>query len=162
MRSSAKKIISTSSISRGNNDVFVRNSFRSLFTLKGAAPRPGYYRRNNKKRPSRPASIDVWSNNLGKKIAVPNNIIADVMATRMSELDNISLCVLAVSGNNAARQETLKRHIMVQDDVSYDTACKTFFKIETKNKEYMLLLTLPYQIGIATALSAAVVSFPLM
>lgn len=79
----------------------------------------------------------------------------------VEEMDNSSLSILAELGEHGARKEVLKRHIMERDGVSYEEACKTFDEIAGRNQEGQYLLSLPYQIGITTALVAGFASFPL-
>ncbi|KAL7578706.1 hypothetical protein ACA910_015945 [Epithemia clementina (nom. ined.)] len=83
------------------------------------------------------------------------------MPTSVQEMHNSTLVILGELGEHDARIEILKRHIMATDKVSYDEACETFKTIEAKNQEGQYLLSLPYQVGIAAALSAAIASFPL-
>lgn len=47
------------------------------------------------------------------------------------------------------------------DEVDYETACSTFKKIEVANKEYSMIVALPYRIGIFTGITAGLASFPL-
>ena len=47
------------------------------------------------------------------------------------------------------------------DSVDYQAACKTFEVIEKANKEFSFIKTMPYKIGIASALTAGFASIPL-
>jgi hypothetical protein len=78
------------------------------------------------------------------------------------EMDNAHLASIAALRHHPARIEVLKRHIMSVDKVSYDDAEITFKKIVTKNAEYNTFLSIPYRIGVLTALSAGYLSFPLV
>ncbi len=77
------------------------------------------------------------------------------------EMDNASLLVLSAMGKYDARVEILKRHIMACDSVSYEAASKTFQLISMENRKWMWMASLPYQVGIVTAITAGVVSIPL-
>lgn len=78
------------------------------------------------------------------------------------EMDNNTLVTLGSMGNHEARKEIVKRHIMTKDKVSYEEACEIFRKIQDKNLEFTTLLSLPYQIGIAVALTGGFLSFPMV
>lgn len=90
---------------------------------------------------------------LGKALTLP---------TSYSEMDNSSLVVLGSVGVHEAHKEILKRHIMTVDRCNYDVAQETYAKMSKANKEYMFVLALPYQIGIATAITAGFVSLPMV
>lgn len=86
---------------------------------------------------------------------------AEAMPMGMREFSNESLVSLAAMKNHKARIEVLKRHIMIVDQVSYDTACERFEQIQKSNQNGMWLASLPYLTGIACASSAAAASIPL-
>lgn len=92
----------------------------------------------------------------------PTMAIARAMPNSFAEFDNGTLLSVAGMEYHAARVEVLKRHIMSVDNVSYDEASKTFELIATKNREGMTLAALPYQIGIAVAVTAAFGSIPMV
>jgi len=96
------------------------------------------------------------------KQRVPTLETALEMPLAPSEMDNAMLVTLGELGNHEARKEILKRHIMCRDRVSYVEASKTFVQIETKNKDYLYLLSLPYHIGIGTALTAGALALPMV
>ena len=89
----------------------------------------------------------------------PTIAIARAMPCSWEELDNASLLTIAAVGNHEARIEVVKRNIMSVDNVPYDEACKTFEKIAAKNREGMLLASMPYQIGVGLGVTAAFSSF---
>jgi hypothetical protein len=95
-------------------------------------------------------------------IQEPTLEVSAAMPNSWSEMDNEILLTIAEMGNYSARVEVLKRHIMSVDQCDYKTASKTFEKIAAKSREGMLRQTLPYQIGIACALTAAVGSIPMV
>ena len=78
------------------------------------------------------------------------------------DMDDLCLVTLGGMGNLDAREEILKRHIMCMDDVPYATACDIFADIEETNYKWMRLMSLPFQVGIVTAFSSAVISIPLV
>jgi hypothetical protein len=78
------------------------------------------------------------------------------------DLDNRALMIIGAMEDRGAREEILKRHIMSVDGVPYELACETFWEIRERNRRRLFLLSLPYKIGIFTALSAAALSFPLV
>jgi hypothetical protein len=92
----------------------------------------------------------------------PSLEMALAMPLSAQEMDNSSLATVGAIGNHAAREEILKRHIMSVDKISYDRACETFQEIENKNRQGMIFLSLPYQIGIAMGVTAAFASIPLV
>eukprot|EP00529_Nitzschia_sp_RCC80_P030982 CAMPEP_0113517312 /NCGR_PEP_ID=MMETSP0014_2-20120614/42166_1 /TAXON_ID=2857 /ORGANISM="Nitzschia sp." /LENGTH=294 /DNA_ID=CAMNT_0000414449 /DNA_START=121 /DNA_END=1005 /DNA_ORIENTATION=- /assembly_acc=CAM_ASM_000159 len=84
------------------------------------------------------------------------------MPTGFSELGNDALLTIAEMGNHTARIEVLKRHIMAVDNVDYQEATKTFKQIAEKNREGVALASLPYKIGITTALVAGFGAIPMV
>lgn len=87
---------------------------------------------------------------------------AGTMPLSCREMNNDQLITLGAMGNSDARKEILKRHIMVVDNVSYADACHTLEKIAAKNREGMWLLTIPYKVGIAVAVTFAFGSIPMV
>jgi hypothetical protein len=77
-------------------------------------------------------------------------------------MDHNTLLTVAALKNHGARIEVLKRHIMAVDQCSYDEATATFEKIAKKNREGMAIAALPYQLGIAAGVMAAIGSIPLV
>lgn len=92
---------------------------------------------------------------------VPTLHVANTLPLSSREMENSSLVVLAAMGRYEARVEILKRHIMTVDNIGYEIACQTFEKIHDENRNYIWLSSLPYQVGIVTALTAAAASIPL-
>jgi hypothetical protein len=77
-------------------------------------------------------------------------------------MDNTTLVTLGGMGNHEARTEILVRHIMATDRCTYEEAQVVHGRIVKKNSEYMFMLSLPYQVGIASAVTVGVVSFPMV
>eukprot|EP00599_Poterioochromonas_sp_BG-1_P009383 CAMPEP_0173152664 /NCGR_PEP_ID=MMETSP1105-20130129/12377_1 /TAXON_ID=2985 /ORGANISM="Ochromonas sp., Strain BG-1" /LENGTH=176 /DNA_ID=CAMNT_0014068407 /DNA_START=241 /DNA_END=771 /DNA_ORIENTATION=- len=69
---------------------------------------------------------------------------------------------MAIGGDQDAREERLIREIMAVDNVSWKDAEPIFQKMVTSNRRGLFLYTLPYKIGIASALVAAFGSIPLI
>jgi hypothetical protein len=84
------------------------------------------------------------------------------MPLTVQEMDNSTLVTLGEMGHHEARIEILKRHIMARDQTSYEAAGEKFKEIARKNSENKFLLTLPYHVGIATALTLGAASLPMV
>jgi hypothetical protein len=92
----------------------------------------------------------------------PTLAIAKAMPVGYKEFDNNSLVTVAAMKNHSARIEVLKRHIMAVDEVTYDEASETFNGIAAKNREGMYLASAPSALGSGVAVTAALVSIPLV
>ncbi|KAG7344125.1 hypothetical protein IV203_022133 [Nitzschia inconspicua] len=95
-------------------------------------------------------------------IQVPSLAVAEALPNGWSEMDNEPLLAVAEMGNHGARIELLKRHIMAVDKVGYEIAEMTFEKIAAKSSEGVFLQMIPYQIGIAFSLMAAMAAWPMV
>ena len=80
----------------------------------------------------------------------------------VKDLDDQTLLSFGALEDHSARVEILKRHIMDIDHCSYETACDTFHTIAERNMEGHYMVTLPYKIGITSALFAGVSAIPLV
>lgn len=69
---------------------------------------------------------------------------------------------LSAEGIGGARREALLRNIMAVDEVEYDDAETVVEKIAQVNRERMFLQALPYHLGFGAAVSAGVLSIPLV
>lgn len=78
------------------------------------------------------------------------------------EMDNQTVVALAAMGDPRANQELVKRHVMLQDRISYDEATKIFELIQAKNRQGMAMLAVPYYVGIATAVTAGIIAVPMV
>ena len=67
-----------------------------------------------------------------------------------------------MAGDQEAREERLIREIMAKDNVTWPEALPVFQKIVQSNRKALFLSTLPYKIGIVTAVGAGLISFPLI
>jgi len=78
------------------------------------------------------------------------------------ELSNETLIILAEQGDNEACFERLVRNIMNVDSVDWATARETARKIKEVNRQVVWLATLPYKVGIATALASGIGCVPMV
>jgi len=91
-----------------------------------------------------------------------NSEIAKAQPKGYYDMNNETLLLYCAAGDFAARKERLLREIMSVDDVSWDDAHLTLNKMDQDNNKGMWLFTLPYKVGITTAVGAAAVSIPLV
>ena len=78
------------------------------------------------------------------------------------EMNNNILLQLATEGDHGARVERLVRDIMAVDQVTWDQAQEKLMEITRVNRQGMYLATMPYRVGIASALFGGAVSIPLV
>jgi len=94
----------------------------------------------------------------------PSLEMANEMTYEYKTMPNSNLILLAALDSppiQEARAEVLKRHIMSIDKVSYTEASETFCKINSTVHKLSSIVTLPYKIGIGTALFCGFASFPM-
>lgn len=92
----------------------------------------------------------------------PDLDTAKAMPLSTKAMDNSTLVTLGSMGHHGANKEILRRHIMVVDQVDYSQACQQYQIISQSNKKNMYLLTLPYHLGIGMAVSAGILSLPMV
>lgn len=80
----------------------------------------------------------------------------------VKDMDDNTLLTFGALENHSAREEILKRHIMDVDGSSYEDASDTFNTIAGRNMKGYYMVTLPYKIGITSAIFAGVAAFPLV
>lgn len=97
-----------------------------------------------------------------RKQLTPDREVALSMPTSVKEMDNSSLITLAAMNDHEAACEMLIRHIMSHDKVNYESALKIFETIEEHHGKGLTLYLIPYKVGIATAVTAATMSVPLV
>jgi len=95
-------------------------------------------------------------------IQVPSLKVARDLGKSFSEIDNEPLVVIAEMGNDRAREEVLKRHIMAIESINYEQAGKIMEQIAAKNKEGLFLYKIPYQLGILVAGTTGFIVFPMV
>jgi len=83
------------------------------------------------------------------------------ISTSICHVGNETVIKLAALGNEQARAELLKRHIMDVESIEYLEASKIFDKIAQENK-VSHWLSLPNKIGVIFFFSAAFISMPLV
>mmetsp|Transcript_11034 Transcript_11034/g.25932 ORF Transcript_11034/g.25932 Transcript_11034/m.25932 type:complete len:246 (-) Transcript_11034:82-819(-) len=93
---------------------------------------------------------------------VPTQEDAAAMPVLFSELPNDTLIILAEQGNHQACAERLVRHIMTVDSMDHHTASKHLHKIKSENKRVVWWMTLPYKVGMTTAVVAGIGSIPMV
>ena len=69
---------------------------------------------------------------------------------------------MAASGDQEGREERLIRDIMAVDSIEWSVAHKTFHKIAQRNRSGLSIATLPYKLGVLTAVSAGFISIPMI
>lgn len=84
------------------------------------------------------------------------------MAKNYNELPNDVLVTLAVTGDQEAREERLIREIMSVDNTSWKDSQSVFTKMLASNRNGLFIATLPYKIGIATAIVSGFLSIPMI
>lgn len=80
----------------------------------------------------------------------------------VKDMDDNTLLTFGALEDHSAREEILKRHIMDVDGSSYEDASDTFNTIAGRNMKGYYMVTLPYKIGITSAIFAGVAAFPLV
>ena len=88
--------------------------------------------------------------------------IAKKLPRNWAEIPNEDVVILSKQGLHEAREERLRRNIMVVDSCDYEAACAKLDQINQDNDNRAWLMTLPYKVGALTGLTAAVSSIPLV
>jgi hypothetical protein len=88
--------------------------------------------------------------------------VAKAMPKLYYEMPNDVLLTMAVMGDQEAREERLIREIMSVDDVDWDGAQPIFHDMVNSNRKGLFLATLPYKIGIFSAVGGAAISIPMI
>jgi hypothetical protein len=84
------------------------------------------------------------------------------MPKSYNQMPNDILLTMAVGGDQEAREERLIRDIMSTDNIEWAKAHEVLHKIKKSNRKGLFLITLPYKIGVASAVFAGVASIPLI
>eukprot|EP00906_Rhabdomonas_costata_P020833 RCo030314 len=124
-----------------------------------AAPLANLARALRKKVPQATVKARASTGSHAKMITVEE---AKKMPRSYCEMPNDILLMMAVMGDQDAREERLIREIMAVDLVSWEEAQPTFRAIVDYNRKGLMITTLPYKVGLASALVAAVVAFPMV
>lgn len=94
--------------------------------------------------------------------AKPSIDAAKAMPKDYSEMKNELLVAIALQGDHGARKERLIREVMLQDGVAHTDALATVDQMSRENKGNNWFWKLPYRVGIFTAVTAGVASFPMV
>jgi hypothetical protein len=87
---------------------------------------------------------------------------AKKLPREFEEMSNDVITILAVLGDQEAREERLIREIMRVDSLTWKDAQPRFKEIVSANRQGMWLATLPYKVGFVAAVSAAFISIPMV
>lgn len=100
------------------------------------------------------------------KPALSRTIVSIEDAKKMhrayNEIPNDVLLNMAVMGDQEAREERLIREIMAVDNVTWDKAQPILRSMVQSNRRGLFMATLPYRIGILTAVASAFACFPMI
>lgn len=78
------------------------------------------------------------------------------------EMSNEAIAIMAVYGEQEAKEERLIREIMRVDDISWEEAQPKFETMKKDNRKGMYIATLPYKIGLYTATFSAFACIPMV
>jgi hypothetical protein len=103
----------------------------------------------------------------GRSAALQNKSVVSIseaqkQVTSYKDLPNDILLVMSRIGDQEAKEERLIREIMAKDNTDWSASQKTFASIVASNRKGLFLATLPYKFGIGAAVSAGVLSFPMI
>lgn len=87
---------------------------------------------------------------------------AKKMPKTFASMSNDQILHIAELGIPEACRECVIRDVMTVDNVEYDEAMKTFKEIAAKNREEMKIASLPFYLGCGGALTAGIVSLPMV
>jgi len=87
---------------------------------------------------------------------------AKKLPREFEEMSNDVITIMAVLGDQEAREERLIREIMAVDGVTWADAQPRFREMMTANRQGMWLATFPYKVGLVTSVGAAILSVPMV
>ena len=87
---------------------------------------------------------------------------AKMLPKDYSEMPNEMLLTMAVMGDQDAKAERVVREIMSVDNTSWEDSQSKFAEIVYCNRSGNFLMTLPYKVGILTAMAIGAVSIPMI
>lgn len=87
---------------------------------------------------------------------------AKKMPKHYRDMPNDALLTMAIMGDQEAREERLIREIMGVDNITWEQAQPTFLSMVDANRRGLFMVTLPYKVGITTAVVAAFASLPMI
>ena len=109
--------------------------------------------------PPTPACTQLHPNTLSTLSQTPQ---ASKMPRHYYEFPNDVLLSAAIMGDQEAREERLIREIMVVDGLDWNAAHIKFQAVVETNREGLFMATMPYRIGIGTALAMGFGSVPMI
>mmetsp|Transcript_13138 Transcript_13138/g.29176 ORF Transcript_13138/g.29176 Transcript_13138/m.29176 type:complete len:246 (-) Transcript_13138:189-926(-) len=96
------------------------------------------------------------------EIRKPSVEEAKAMPRYFCEMSNHQLLILAADGTEGAVRERMVRDVMATDEIDWDEASLVVDGMAEFNKSGDLLMRLPYQVGIFTAVSTGIGSIPMV
>lgn len=87
---------------------------------------------------------------------------AKTLTVELERMDNDILLGAAFEGDQDARTELLIRHIMSVDNIEHAEAKAVVSAMSEENQRLLSLFKLPYKIGLFSAVTAGLVSIPLV
>jgi hypothetical protein len=87
---------------------------------------------------------------------------AQDMPRSYNELPNELIIAAAIEGDQEAVEERLIREIMAVESLNWDDARPIFLEMVQENRKGLFMITLPYKIGVVSAVVAGVVSLPMV
>lgn len=76
-------------------------------------------------------------------------------------MPNDVLISAAIEGDQEAVEERLIREIMTVEGKTWDESQPIFLQMVEENRKGLFMITLPYKIGVVTAVTAGIVSLPM-
>lgn len=92
----------------------------------------------------------------------PTLAYAKVIPSDYSSMRHEQIIQLCVEGDYGARQEALIRNVMSVDEVEYDQAVAKVEEINKYNESSLRIHSLPYHVGLGTAITGGIISFPMI
>lgn len=88
--------------------------------------------------------------------------VAKQSPREFEEMSNDAIAIMAVCGEQEAKEERLIREIMRVDGITWEEAQPKFREMKTNNRKGMYIATLPYKIGLYTATFSAFACIPMV
>eukprot|EP00009_Paramoeba_aestuarina_P003216 CAMPEP_0201514134 /NCGR_PEP_ID=MMETSP0161_2-20130828/6041_1 /ASSEMBLY_ACC=CAM_ASM_000251 /TAXON_ID=180227 /ORGANISM="Neoparamoeba aestuarina, Strain SoJaBio B1-5/56/2" /LENGTH=178 /DNA_ID=CAMNT_0047910593 /DNA_START=297 /DNA_END=833 /DNA_ORIENTATION=+ len=77
-------------------------------------------------------------------------------------MSNDLICLMAAEGDKSAKKERLLREIMAVDEIEHAEAESVIASMDGVNRTFDKVVTAPYKVGIASAITAGFASIPLV
>lgn len=88
--------------------------------------------------------------------------VAKESPREFEEMSNEAIAIMAVCGEQEAKEERLIREIMRVDSLSWEEAQPKFRTMKSDNRKGMYIATIPYKIGLYTATISAFACIPMV